>query len=130
MPNRALMALLGALVLVLPASCGNGASPRAAGPAGRGVRVWAVGDGGNGTPEAKRVAARIAKDDPKRVLYLGDVYETGTAADFRHRFAPVYGGVGRRMEATPRHPHRPPPTRGHDPDSGTPQHPPTPHPPA
>src|SRR3954468_10461869 len=112
MLERALVALLGALVLVLPASCGDGARPRAAGP---GVRVWAVGDGGNGTREAKRVAARIAEDHPERVLYLGDVYETGTAADFDARFATVYGALARRMEPTPGNHDWPQHAAGYDP---------------
>src|SRR3954447_24815596 len=115
MPKRALGALVGALVLVVPASCGDGGSPQAASSAGPGVRVWAGGDGGNGTREAKRVAARIAKDHPRRVLYLGDVYETGTAADFRNRFATVYGALARRMEPTPGNHDWPQHAGGYDP---------------
>ena len=53
--------------------------------------VWAVGDGGDGSATAKAVAARIRADDPDRVLYLGDVYERGTAEEFRENFATVYG---------------------------------------
>ena len=71
--------LLAALVLLVAA---DGASAAV---------VWAVGDGGNGSAEAKRVAGTIAADHPRRVLYLGDVYEHGTADDFRPRFATVYG---------------------------------------
>jgi predicted phosphodiesterase len=63
--------------------------------------VWAVGDGGNGSVEAQRVARTIAADHPARVLYLGDVYEHGTAADFRERFETVYGSLKSRMEPTP-----------------------------
>jgi predicted phosphodiesterase len=63
--------------------------------------VWAVGDGGNGSAQAKRVARTIAADHPRRVLYLGDVYEHGTAEDFRTRFATVYGLLASRMEPTP-----------------------------
>jgi predicted phosphodiesterase len=66
-----------------------------------GAIVWAVGDGGNGSDEARQVADLIAGDRPRRVLYLGDVYETGTAADFRERFATVYGSLARRMDPTP-----------------------------
>jgi hypothetical protein len=66
-----------------------------------GAIVWAVGDGGNGSDAARRVADLIAGDRPRRVLYLGDVYETGTAADFRERFATVYGSLARRMDPTP-----------------------------
>jgi acid phosphatase type 7 len=66
-----------------------------------GTIVWAVGDGGNGSAEAKRVARTIAADRPRRVLYLGDVYEHGTARDFKRRFATVYGSLAGRMEPTP-----------------------------
>ncbi len=66
-----------------------------------GVIVWAVGDGANGSDESRRVAELIAGDRPRRVLYLGDVYESGTAADFRDRFATVYGSLARRMDPTP-----------------------------
>jgi hypothetical protein len=47
------------------------------------------------------VAARIAADRPQRVLYLGDVYERGSARDFRERFAPVYRGLAARIAPTP-----------------------------
>ena len=66
-----------------------------------GAIVWAVGDGGNGSDEARGVARLIAGDRPRRVLYLGDVYERGTAADFRERFATVYGSLTRKMDPTP-----------------------------
>ena len=86
----------------------------AAGPS-PGTTVWAVGDGANGTREAKRVAARIARDHPERVLYLGDVYESGTAGDFRHRFASVYGALASRMEPTPGNHDWPNHATGYDP---------------
>jgi hypothetical protein len=66
-----------------------------------GVVVWAVGDGGNGSAEARKVAGTIRADRPARVLYLGDVYEHGTAAEFRSHFASVYGSLVRRMAPTP-----------------------------
>ena len=66
-----------------------------------GTIVWAVGDGANGSAASRRVARLIAGDRPRRVLYLGDVYETGTAADFRDRFVTVYGSLARRMDPTP-----------------------------
>ncbi len=53
--------------------------------------VWAVGDGADGSAGAKRVARRIAGGRPDRVLYLGDVYESGSARDFRENYASVYG---------------------------------------
>lgn len=63
--------------------------------------VWALGDGAAGTKEAKALARAIAADDPARVLYLGDVYESGTPTDFRRRFRSVYGSLIGRMLPTP-----------------------------
>jgi hypothetical protein len=94
--SRAPIAL--ALSLAVLSGCANDdlqAAPRS------GAVVWAVGDGGNGSDEARRVAGLIRADRPRRVLYLGDVYETGTAIDFRERFATVYGSLVRRMDPTP-----------------------------
>ena len=53
--------------------------------------IWAVADGADGGGEAKRVAEVIARGRPDRLLYLGDVYDTGTASEFEHRYRPVYG---------------------------------------
>src|SRR4051794_12345203 len=72
-------------------------SPR---PVSRAV-VWAVGDGASGNPAARRLARRIARDRPLRVLYLGDVYESGTPREFRTRMAGDYGALVKRMLPTP-----------------------------
>ena len=45
--------------------------------------VWAVGDGADGSAQARALAMRIAADRPDRLLYLGDVYESGTARGVR-----------------------------------------------
>lgn len=52
-----------------------------------------MGDGADGSPRAKRVAARIAEGPrhPFRFLYLGDVYESGTPGEFRSNYESVYG---------------------------------------
>src|SRR4051794_2432826 len=67
----------------------------------RSAVVWAVGDGASGTAVARRLAKRIARDRPLRVLYLGDVYESGTAREFRTRMAGDYGSLVERMLPTP-----------------------------
>jgi calcineurin-like phosphoesterase family protein len=59
-------------------------------PANRAV-AWATGDGADGSTVARRLARRIAADRPDRFLYLGDVYPSGTALDYRRRFVPIYG---------------------------------------
>jgi hypothetical protein len=58
--------------------------------------VWAIGDGADGGPDSRAVAAMVGARRVDRLLYLGDVYETGTAGEFQanydsayHRFDPV-----------------------------------------
>jgi Calcineurin-like phosphoesterase len=53
--------------------------------------VWAVGDGADGSTVARRLARRIERDHPDAVLYLGDVYPSGTADDYARHYEPVYG---------------------------------------
>jgi hypothetical protein len=53
--------------------------------------VWAVGDAATPGAAADRVAALLRTADPDRFLYLGDVYETGTASDFRRWYHPRFG---------------------------------------
>ena len=98
-PGRVLLTLACAATL---AGCrgDDPAAPRAAANSHATV-VWAVGDGGAGTEAAKRVAELIARDQPDHVIYLGDVYETGTSAEFTRNFAGVYGGLAKRMWPTP-----------------------------
>jgi hypothetical protein len=53
--------------------------------------VWAVGDAADGGATGRAVAAMIASHRVDRLLYLGDVYETGTAAEFASNYRPLYG---------------------------------------
>ena len=53
--------------------------------------LWALGDGADGSAEARAMARRIERDEPDAVLYLGDVYPSGTAEDYRRNWQPVYG---------------------------------------
>ena len=66
--------------------------------AGKRAEVWAVGDAD--PPKAGRVARLIRRADPDRILYVGDVYETGTAAEFE-RWAEPWAGLLDRMAPTP-----------------------------
>jgi len=81
----------------------------ASGPRDRAI-VWAVGDGADGGPAGRAVGARIGAGRPDRLLYLGDVYAPrllgwlrgdGTAADYRDRYAPIYGALADRTAPTP-----------------------------
>jgi hypothetical protein len=113
MPRLRVTCALALLVAVTSVvlSCGNAgtAAPRA------GSIVWAVGDGGNGSDEARTLEHVIAGDNPRRVLYLGDVYERGTATDFRERFETVYGPLAARMDPTPGNHDWPNHATGYDP---------------
>ncbi len=74
----------------------------AAAPAARAEVVWAVGDAA-GPGAAHDAVARLVARAPRldRLLYLGDVYERGTAAEFRRWYAPRYGALARRTVPTP-----------------------------
>jgi Calcineurin-like phosphoesterase len=97
------------LALALQGPLTGGPTPAASGLAGRfpsppprrGATVWAVGDGATGSQAARTVADLIAADRPARFLYLGDVYENGSAADFRSNYATVYGRLRRITAPTP-----------------------------
>jgi acid phosphatase type 7 len=77
---------------------GAGHAPRP-GPARHAV-IWAVGDGADGGSAARSVAARIASGRVDRLLYLGDVYEHGTATEFRENYATTYGRLAARTAPT------------------------------
>jgi hypothetical protein len=86
-------------------------APRPAAPA----ELWAVGDGAAGTHVARRLARRIVDADPSRLLYLGDVYETGTSSEFNQRFAGIYRPLLRRTAPTPGNHEWPAHRSGYDP---------------
>ena len=73
------------------ASAQRAQPPKVRGPA----VVWAVGDGADGSNEARALARRIERDDPDAFLYLGDVYPSGSAEDFADRYDTVYGGLAK-----------------------------------
>jgi hypothetical protein len=79
------------------------------------AELWALGDGAAATPGARAVAARIAKADPARVLYLGDVYQAGSPSDFAKHFRRLYGPLLNRMDPTPGNHDWPSHRSGYDP---------------
>jgi hypothetical protein len=62
--------------------------------------VWAAGDVATPGPAADRIGALVRRAKPDRFLYLGDVYETGTARDFRLWYHPRFGRLARITEPT------------------------------
>jgi predicted phosphodiesterase len=77
--------------------------------------VWAVGDGPDGGADARRVARLITRTKPDRVLYLGDVYNEGTAQEFASNFDPLYGKIAKRVAPTPGNHDWPLHSEGYDP---------------
>ena len=67
----------------------------------RAARVWAVGDGADGGSASMQVAGLIEKGRPDRVLYLGDVYEEGSADEFERNYRPAYSRFNKITFPTP-----------------------------
>jgi hypothetical protein len=107
---RTRLLLVAAVVVVavaaLLATSGDGPAERAPRGAyvgsvpGRAAVVWAVGDT-DGTAGGRAVAARIGAEPFDRLLYLGDVYERGTAAEFQRNYATTLGRFAARTAPTP-----------------------------
>jgi hypothetical protein len=101
----ALAATMAIAVVVLadgdqqPTAAGGFAFIRSA-PGDRAV-IWAVGDGADGGAAGRRVVALIADQPHDRVLYLGDVYENGTAEEFTRNYQTTYGRLARVTAPTP-----------------------------
>ena len=72
----------------------------AAAPA-QALTVWAVGDGAVPGREDDDLAARVEREGIDRFLYLGDVYESGTAADFANNYTPSWGRFKSITSPTP-----------------------------
>lgn len=95
----ALLVALIAVPAVLARATSQAPAPRDPAPAGRfpdppavdRATVWAVGDGARYSGASRAVARLIGRGRPTRLLYLGDVYEHGTAADYAANYHTVYG---------------------------------------
>ncbi|MFL5819313.1 MAG: NAD-dependent epimerase/dehydratase family protein [Solirubrobacteraceae bacterium] len=111
-------ALTALTLVVTTVACGRSPTADRAAPAGAGDQrahtgpfvtstsrdravVWAVGDGGNGSQDAKAVASLIASSRFDRLLYVGDVYTYGTAQEYRSNYGTTYGPLARVTAPTP-----------------------------
>jgi hypothetical protein len=56
--------------------------------------IWAVGDAANGSSASEQVSSVIRSTHLDLLLYLGDVYENGTAQEYDRNYRPIYGGLG------------------------------------
>jgi hypothetical protein len=88
---RALVAAVAAALAVAAVASAQDGAPA---PPERAV-VWAAGDVATRGARADRVAALVRRGEPDRFLYLGDVYETGTAGEFRRWYHPRFGRLAR-----------------------------------
>lgn len=96
--RSAAAALLVATVFA-PTSATRAAAPARSAATARAATVWAVGDA-YPSPAGRQLAALVRHAHPARFLYLGDVYETGTRADFAARYDPLYGALAARTLPT------------------------------
>jgi hypothetical protein len=56
--------------------------------------VWAVGDAADGSTTSQKVASMVRSRRIDLLLYLGDVYDSGTALEYDRNYRPIYGGLG------------------------------------
>jgi Calcineurin-like phosphoesterase len=119
----ALLVAVVAVPTVLAASAGRGSQPPAPTAPGRfpdppalaSATVWAVGDGAKYSEGALSVARLIEGARPTRFVYLGDVYERGSAAEFAANYQTVYGPLRAITLPTPGNHDWPLHTTGYDP---------------
>ena len=62
--------------------------------------LWALGDSDR-TAAGRAVARQVGKAPFDRLLYLGDVYDSGTAKEYRRRYHPILGRFAKRTAPTP-----------------------------
>jgi hypothetical protein len=63
--------------------------------------VWAVGDGADSGTHDDAIASMIEQHHPDAFLYLGDVYDSGTANEYATYYEPGYGRLRSITRPTP-----------------------------
>lgn len=63
--------------------------------------VYALGDGADAQQHGKQLARLVTAARPDRFLYLGDVYESGTASDYVANWRPLYRPLNLKTWPTP-----------------------------
>jgi hypothetical protein len=104
----------GVKALLANAPPGSGGFAFVGSDSGHRATIWAVGDG-DASDGGRAVARRIGSAPFDRLLYLGDVYENGSAGDFARNYAPSYGRFAARTAPTPGNHDWPEHTSGYDP---------------
>src|SRR5688572_15886692 len=87
-----------AITIVVMGACVLGACGGDDDHEDEGTIVYAVGDAADGGEEATKLASYIEEQDPERFFYLGDVYEQGTATEFKRNYDPLYGELADRTD--------------------------------
>jgi acid phosphatase type 7 len=80
------------------AGCGGADDGSEAAGGDNATTVWAVGDGAVAESDDDRLGGFLAGQDVDRLLYLGDVYETGTFEEFVAHYQPAFGRFKRVTE--------------------------------
>ena len=70
----------------------------ASAPPPTGTVVYALGDGADGSTVSGALADYVKAQNPDRFFYLGDVYETGTAAELTSNYEPLYGSIAAKTD--------------------------------
>lgn len=109
-----LLAVVVAAIWVLSPDRAESGPGFVGGPSGKAV-VWAVGDAADGEATSEEVADLIEGGDPDRFIYLGDVYEDGTAEEFDRNYEPTLGSLREITLPTPGNHEWPNHTEGYDP---------------
>jgi len=81
--------------------------------------VWAVGDGAVPEKNDDVLVDRIAREGIDKFLYLGDVYESGTAEEFRTNYDSSFGRFKEITSPTPGNHEWPDRATGYDPYWGS-----------
>jgi hypothetical protein len=90
-----------AVATTIAVASGGGDGPFVRSDSKRSAVIWAVGDGADGGPAAGSVVDLIERSRADRVLYLGDVYDRGTAAEYQQRYAASWGRLAPITAPTP-----------------------------
>jgi hypothetical protein len=67
----------------------------------RATTVWAVGDGASTAVEDDQLAGYLQAQPMDKFLYLGDVYESGTAVEFATNYETSFGRLKAKTAPTP-----------------------------
>ena len=86
-------------VFALPSARASGEPWTKSADRSKTTKVWAIGDVGEGAL-GQPVSDLVASMPMRYLLYLGDIYPAGSAADFANNYAPTFGQFDSRAVPT------------------------------